>query len=288
LSKQVVADLVSPLREDWSRGRQLVTEGFVGATADGAITTLGRGGSDYTAAVLGAAVGAREVEIWTDVGGVMTSDPRRVGVARWVPRLSYGEAAELSYFGAKVLHPDTVHPAVECGIPLRVLNTLHPEHPGTIIDSEGDHGVPVKAITSKSRVIAITIESGRMLGAHGFMRRVFEAFDRHRVSVDVVATAEVSLTITMDPHPALPALITELEEVATVKVAEGRGILTLVGEGIRFAPNLCQRVFAALEGINVELISMGASRLNLSIVIEGHQLEGALRSIHRAIFEEEA
>jgi aspartate kinase len=277
---------VRPVVEAWGEGLQVITEGFIGATDDGLTTTLGRGGSDYTAALLASAAGAAAIEIWTDVTGVMTADPRLVPGARPVPRLTYAEAAELAYFGAKVLHPATVRPAVERGIPVVVLDSTKPSAPGTTIDAAGDAAHPVKALTIKAGVVLVTIESDRMLGAHGFLRAIFEAFDRSGISVDVVATAEVSVTVSLEPHPALPACCAELARTGKVTVAEGRSVIAVIGEGIKATPGIGARVFGALTGVNVELISMGASRLNLSLVVKDEDRSPAASRIHRVLFED--
>lgn len=274
-----------PLRAACDSGVQVITEGFIGGTKDGLTTTLGRGGSDYTAAILGAAVGCDRIEIWTDVTGVLSADPRVVKTAKPVPRLTYGEAAELAYFGAKVLHPATVRPAVDKGIPVAVLNTMAPLESGTTIDAEGDSTHPVKAITTKSHVVAVTIESGRMLGAHGFLRAIFEAFDRHGISIDVVATAEVSVTVTLAAHDALEACAAELRKIGTVTIDTHRSVVAVIGEGVKATPGVAGRVFSALGGVNIELVSMGASRLNLSIVVKDADRPEALARIHQALFE---
>ena len=277
--------LAQPLRNAFEAGVQVITEGFIGGTRDGLTTTLGRGGSDYTAAILGAAVGCERIEIWTDVTGVMTADPRVVKAAKPVPRLTYNEAAELAYFGAKVLHPATVRPAVDRGIPVAVLNTMSPAEGGTTIDAEGDSSHPVKAITTKSHVVVLTIESGRMLGAHGFLRAIFEAFDRHEISIDVVATAEVSVTVTLAPHPALDACAAELRKLGAVTVDTHRSVVAVIGEGVKATPGVAGRIFGALAGVNVELVSMGASRLNLSMVVKDSDRPEALARIHHVLFE---
>lgn len=277
--------LTEPLRAAWQAGEHVITMGFIGGTKDGLTTTLGRGGSDYSAAILGAAVDADRIEIWTDVTGVMTADPRVVKLAKPVPRLTYNEAAELAYFGAKVLHPATVRPAVDKNIPVVVLNTMAPDDGGTAIDGAGDASHPVKAITTKSNVIAVTIESGRMLGAHGFLRAIFEAFDRHGISIDVVATAEVSVTVTLSPHATLNACVDELKKLGQVTVDTHRSVVAVIGEGVKATPGVAGRIFGALAGVNVELVSMGASRLNLSMVVKDTDRPEALAKIHQVLFE---
>src|SRR2546429_1331525 len=194
---------------------------FIGSTMSGVTTTLGRGGSDFTAALVGAALDAREIQIWTDVSGVLTADPRIVPEARTIPVLSYQEAAELAYFGAKVLHPKTIQPAVDESIPVRVCNSRAPENPGTLIVSESE-ATPqnIKAIAHKNGITTVQVTSARMLGAYGFLRALFEVFDRHRTPVDVVTTSEVSVSLSLDNAGTLPEIVRELEEFGTVEVEE--------------------------------------------------------------------
>jgi len=203
-----------------------VLGGFIGATTKGRTTTLGRGGSDYTAALIGALIGASEIQIWTDVSGVLTADPRVVPHAQTIERLSYSEAAELAYFGAKVLHPKTIQPAIENSIPVRICNSRVPGAPGTLVGPEAETSPrTIKAIAHKTGVTVIQITSARMLGAYGFLRALFEIFDRHRTAVDVVTTSEVSVSLSLDEASALPAIVAELEQLGTVNVKKGQAII---------------------------------------------------------------
>lgn len=265
-----------------------VLGGYIAATSEGVTTTLGRGGSDYSAALIGAAVGAREVQIWTDVTGVLTADPRVVLGARTVPALSYAEAAELAYFGAKVLHPKTLHPATDHGISVRICNSRAPEEPGTLVtgESEGGDGT-VKAIAHKTGITVVQITSSRMLGAYGFLRSLFEVFERHRTVVDVVTTSEVSVSLTVDDPAALPQVLAELEPLGSVTVEADRAIVCVVGEGLRTAPGVAARVFATIADINVSLISQGASRLNLTFVVDNARVGEVVQRLHEALFERE-
>jgi aspartate kinase len=268
-------------------GEVPVVTGFIGKTADGRVTTLGRGGSDYTAAILGAAVGSDEIEIWTDVPGVMSSDPRVVPEAHTIPVLSFNEAAELAYFGAKVLHPKTILPAVRSGIPVRVKNTFEPAHPGTVITAQGDpHAQGARAIAHKKGIAVVSVVSSRMLLAHGFLARIFEVFARHRVVVDLVSTSEVSVSCTVDREEGLDAACEELRAFAEVTVARARGLVCVVTSGTAAARELLPRAFSALaaEGHTVELISMGASAINVSVVLPDAQVDGAVRALHRGLF----
>ena len=266
-----------------------VLGGFIGSTLKGETTTVGRGGSDYTAAIVGSVLGAREIQIWTDVTGVLTADPRVVAEARTIPRLSYAEAAELAYFGAKVLHPKTIQPAVEGRIPVRICNSTRPKEAGTLVCAESEmtrH--TVKAIAHKTGVTTVQITSARMLGAHGFLRALFEVFARHRTIVDVVTTSEVSVSLSLDDAGALPAIVTELEALGTVRVEAECAIVCVVGEGLRGTPGIAARVFNTISDINVTLISQGASSINLTFAIEAARVSEAVNRLHEAFFVEDS
>ncbi len=264
-----------------------VMGGFIGATEAGVTSTLGRGGSDFTASIAGAALRATEIQIWTDVDGMLTADPRVFPGGHRVKSISFAEAAELAYFGAKVLHPSTVLPAMEKGIPVVILNSRRPELSGTRIVREA---VPcrnaVKSIACKTNITLVNITSTRMLMAHGFLRRIFEVFDRYETSVDMLATSEVSVSLTIDTSAQLPAIVKELEEIAQVTVENGQAVVCLVGENIRHTPGVAARVFAALQPINVRMISQGASRMNISLVVAGPDLPKAVESLHAEFFRE--
>ena len=266
-------------------GRAVVTQGYLGATEEGLTTTLGRGGSDYSAALLGAALRASEVQIWTDVEGVLTADPRIVPGALPIPELGFAEAAELAAFGAKVLHPATIQPAVEARIPVTVRHTGRPEGRFTTISGEVATGRPVTALASRGPVTVLTVSSTRMLAQSGFLARLFEVFGRHGTSVDLVATAEVSVSLTVEADAPLKALVRELSAFATVAVSEERAILAVVGERLKRTPGICARIFSALREINVEMISMGANEINLSLVVRRTQADEALRRLHAALIE---
>lgn len=262
-----------------------VLGGFIGSTQKGVTTTLGRGGSDYTAALIGAALGVHEIQIWTDVTGVLTADPRIVPEAQTVERLSYGEAAELAYFGAKVLHPKTIQPAIENAIPVRICNSRAPHEPGTLVGPETETSPrTIKAIAHKTGVTTVQISSARMLGAYGFLRALFEVFDRHRTVVDVVTTSEVSVSLSLDEASALPAIVAELERLGTVRVEEGRAIICVVGEGLRGTPGIAARVFSTISDINVTLISQGASSINFTFAIEEERVKEAVTRLHEEFF----
>jgi aspartate kinase len=263
----------------------VVMGGFIGATSSGQTTTLGRGGSDYSAALIGAGVGAREIQIWTDVDGMLTSDPRIVPGGRRIKSISFAEAAELAYFGAKVLHPATVLPAVEHNIPVRILNSRRPEFEGTRITSEpAPCSNPVKSISSKRGVTVVNIHSTRMLMAHGFLRRIFEIFDRYGISVDMISTSEVSVSLTIDRIEQLGAISQELRQFAEVRVADGLSIVCLVGENIRHTPGIAGRAFERIRGTNIHMISQGASLLNLGLVVADEDLVDVVKALHEEFF----
>jgi aspartate kinase len=279
-----LAATLAPMAE-----RQVVVMGgFIGATTDGVTTTLGRGGSDFTASIAGAGIGAEEIQIWTDVDGMLTCDPTILPGGHRVRTISFAEAAELAYFGAKVLHPATVLPAIEKNIPVLILNSRRPEVEGTRIVPET---VPcrnvVKSIACKRRISLLNIVSTRMLMAHGFLYRIFEVFNRYETPVDMLATSEVSVSLTVDSTRNLEAVARELREFADVSLEDDNAIVCLVGENIRFTPGVAGRVFGALgHAVNVRMISQGASLLNLSFVVAEKDLKRAVEILHNEFFSE--
>ncbi|MBU8912943.1 MAG: lysine-sensitive aspartokinase 3 [Spirochaetales bacterium] len=269
-------------RLDPQPGSLIVTQGFIASTTEGVTTTLGRGGSDFTATILGAALGADVVEIWTDVDGIMTADPRVIDGARTIPAISYDEAAELAYFGAKVVHPYTILPAVQREIPVWVKNTSSPESPGTRITGQAD-GTGIRAVASKSGITLVTVRSSRMLNAYGFLRALFAVFDRHKVSVDLVATSEVSVSMTVDGDTGLGLLEHDLQELGQVEIERGKSIVCLVGRDLFERSGFVAEVFAAVDPAHVRLISLGASEINLSLVVDEGETEGVLRRLHEKL-----
>jgi diaminopimelate decarboxylase/aspartate kinase len=272
-------------------GRVAVTQGFIGgALRDGALQTtlLGRGGSDYSASLLGAALAARRVEIWTDVDGVLTAHPRVVSGARRVKQLSFAEASELAYFGAKVLHPATLLPAIEAAIPVWVGNARRPEGEGTTILPEGvrakDGRFAVKAIAAKRGITVVHVVSSRMLMAHGFLARIFAVFDAHRTAVDLIATSEVSVSLTIDDASRLPAIVADLASLGRVEVQRGMAVVCLVGEGMQGNAGVTAEALRVLERRPVRLLTQGASAINLSVVLPEEAVTGAVRDLHDAFF----
>jgi aspartate kinase len=278
-----LAAAVPPLAAD----SVVVMGGFIGSTRDGVTTTLGRGGSDFTASIVGAGIGAEEIQIWTDVDGMLTCDPTILRGGHRVKTISFAEAAELAYFGAKVLHPATVVPAIEKDIPVLILNSRRPDVPGTRITSAS---VPssnvVKSIACKRKITLVNIHSNRMLMTHGFLSRIFEVFERFETAVDMVATSEVSVSLTIDNTKNVDAILGELRQFAEAGVEHDQVIVCLVGDDIRYTPGVARRTFNALDGINIRMISQGASLLNISFVVKEADLRAAVEALHREFFSE--
>lgn len=284
LTNARLQSIVAPLVD---AGRVVVLGGFVGATPEGVTTTLGRGGSDFTASIVGAGLDAEEVQIWTDVDGMLTADPTILPGGHRVKSIAFAEAAELAYFGAKVLHPATVLPAVEKSIPILILNSRRPEVPGTRITAAAVpcHN-PFKSIACKRRIALLSVTSTRMLMAHGFLHRIFETFARHETSVDMVATSEVSVSLTIDDPRHLDAICRTLRDFAEVTVEEGQAIVCLVGDNIRHTPGLVGRIFHAIPDVPVRMISQGASLLNVSFVVAEPDLAKCVAHLHEEFFRE--
>lgn len=278
-SRRRIREAVTPAAK-----RLYVAQGFIGATPKGVTTTLGRGGSDFTATIFGAALEAERVEIWTDVNGIMSCDPRIVAEARSLTTLSYDEASELAYFGAKVVHPATILPAVELSIPVQVKNTGNPEHPGTTITADTD-SAGFQAIAGKRDITVITVHSSRMLNAYGFLSRLFKVFEEERVSVDLIATSEVSVSVTVDTEELPPRLEEKLRDFGRITVEREKSILSLVGRDLWKDSTFLTRVFTSIgEDIPVRLISLGSSDINLSLVVPSNRAREAMQRLHREFF----
>ena len=275
--------VVDPLLAD---RRIPVLGGFVGASKDGVTTTLGRGGSDYSASIVGACLGASEIQIWTDVDGMLTADPRIIRDVQVVPHLSFGEASELAYFGAKVLHPATIQPAVGQSIPVRILNSRRPQDAtGTLITRERPASERLlTAVASKRGVTVVDITSTRMLMAHGFLARIFATFEKHRTSVDVVTTSEVSVSVTVDDPRRLPEIADDLREVADVTREEHMAILCAVGDGLQRDPTFVWHLLETLDDVPIRMLSQAAARRNVTLVIREQDLEPALVRVHERFF----
>jgi len=284
LIEQRAQELLIPLI---NKAKVPVMGGFIASNEAGMTTTLGRGGSDFTGALIGGSVNADAIEIWTDVDGIMTADPRVCPDALRVKVISFEEAAELAYFGAKVLHPATILPAVKKNIPVLVLNSRNASCEGTRIISIAPHcKSPFKSIAVKKKLAIIDVVASRMLMTHGYLRQIFDVFDKHKCAVDMVSTSEVSVSLTVDSNASLPELSAELGKLADVKYEGKKALICLVGEDIRGQSGMAARVFSAIKHINVRMISQGASEINMSFMIEEDDADEALRSLHAAFFQD--
>ena len=279
-----LADTVKPLLQ---HGRVPVMAGFIGATREGIPTTIGRGGSDFTAAIVGAGLDAGRIEIWTDVDGMMTTDPGLCPQARRIKIITFEEAAELAYFGAKVLHPATLLPAIQKNIPVLVLNSHNPKNEGTRITATAPKSKSIfKAIAAKKRITVVDVVAARMLMAHGFLKSIFEVFANHRCPVDMVSTSEVSVSVTVDSNESVAAIAADLGKIAAVKYAGRKAIVCLVGENIRSTPGIAAKVFSAISDVNIQMISQGASEINISFVIDEADVPKVVSRLHSVFFSE--
>ncbi|MBN1483029.1 lysine-sensitive aspartokinase 3 [candidate division KSB1 bacterium] len=284
-SKKRTQDILAPIV---SAGIVPVIQGFIGSDQDGRTTTLGRGGSDYSATLFGAMLGAPIVEIWSDVDGVLTADPSLVKEAHRIRHMTFKEAAELAYFGAKVLHPATLAPAIEHNMTVIVLNSMNPEFPGTAISktSPVDPSLAgrVKSIAYKEGLTVITVMSSRMLMAHGFMARLFAIFEKYKTAVDLISTSEVTVSLTIDNATNLEQIISEVAEIASVKVEKAKAIVCLVGEGLKRTKGIPGQIFGLLQDTHIYSISQGASEINLSFVIDEADLPKVIIRLHDYFF----
>jgi aspartate kinase len=279
--------MIKPLLE---AGTTVITQGYIGSTKAGKTSTLGRGGSDFSAALLGAWLDENAIEIWTDVDGVMTCDPRLVPEARSIRVMTFTEAAELAYLGAKVLHPDTIAPAVQKNIPVYVLNSLHPKAKGTLITDDPrmlsgmSYGGLVKSIAVKKGQCIINMRSNRMFGRHGFMNELFDVFSRYGVSVEMISTSEVSISVTVDDKSFNEELIRELKTFSDVEIEHNVATVSVVGDNLRLSRGVAGRIFSSLKDVNLRMISQGASEINVGFVVEEHDVVVAVNTLHREFF----
>jgi aspartate kinase len=270
-------------------GTVAIISGFIGKTQNGDITTVGRNGSDFTATCFAAGFGAEECEIWTDTDGVMTADPSVIPSAKSIPTMSFAEASELAYYGGRVLHPSTLLPAIKRNIPVRVLNTNRPHHPGTVItENGGDSSHAVTSIAYKEGNVVITIESAKMLGQPGFLARVFDLLGREKIDIDMISTSEISVSMTCRAVPNLEEAAGELEQFGRVHIDRDKTIVCVVGKNVKHQKGLGAKVFGALSSadVNVEMISQGANKINLSFLIDDREIGRAIPALHRALFDE--
>lgn len=261
-----------------------VITGFLGKSKEGEITTLGRGGSDYTASIVGAAVGAKEIQIWTDVNGIMTADPKIVKSARSIDEVSYKEATELALLGAKVLHPKTILPAVENSIPVRILNTFNPSHKGTLVLSSVGAGSRITSITYKKHIMAISISSIGKVDSREFLRKVLEIFDRNGVPVDLVSNSKIGVSVTIDERNESLKLMTELQAVGKVEAKSNRARVSLVGNDLLYMPDILQNMYTSLKSIEIEMVSSRVSRKTKSVVIAEKYADRAVKRLHTTFF----
>jgi aspartate kinase len=275
---------LKPLLANHKGNNLFITQGFICRNSFGEVDNLRRGGSDYTASLIGAAILAEEIQIWTDIDGMHNNDPRIVKGTKPIARLSFDEAAELAYFGAKILHPQSVFPAQKYRIPVRLLNTMEPKASGTLIAAESDGG-SIKSIAAKDGITAIKIQSSRMLLAYGFLRRVFEIFERYKTPIDMITTSEVAVSLTIDFTDNLAKIVKELHAFGTVEIDQDQSIVCVVGDFGAEKHGYAARVLDALKHIPIRMISYGGSNYNISVLINTPDKTEALRSLHNRLFE---
>ncbi|MDD5361800.1 MAG: lysine-sensitive aspartokinase 3 [Ignavibacteria bacterium] len=264
----------------------VITQGFISNTIDKVTTTLGRGGSDFTASLIGMALDAEEIEIWTDVDGVHTADPRKVKNTKSVSVMSFEEAAELAYFGAKILHPSTIQPAIDKNIPVRILNSMSPESEGTLVlrdDKVRENGV--RSISCKENITVLNVFSAKMLNSYGFLRKLFEIFDKHKTSVDLITTSEVNVSLTLDSDEHLNKIVTELSLFSRVSVENDKALVCVVGKDLKNTKGVTGRIFGAVWNYNITMVSQGASAINISFVVNRSDLNNVLQALHDEFFE---
>ncbi|MGC8773918.1 MAG: lysine-sensitive aspartokinase 3 [Chlorobaculum sp.] len=283
------SEIIKPLLD---AGTVVVTQGYIGATESGRTTTLGRGGSDLSAALFGAWLHSESIEIWTDVDGVMTTDPRMVPEAKSIRVMTFSEAAELAYLGAKVLHPDTIAPAVQKNIPVYVLNTWHPDSKGTLITNNPEllagksHGGLVKSIAVKKAQAILNIRSNRMFGRHGFMSELFDVFERFGISVEMISTSEVSVSLTVDDAVVSEPFIKALGALGEVEIEHKVATVSVVGDNLRMSKGVAGRIFNSLRNVNLRMISQGASEINVGVVVDESDVQAAVAGLHCEFFAE--
>lgn len=279
-----IQEHITPLLEEDPKINIYITQGFICKNSFGEIDNLRRGGSDYTASLIGAAISADEIQIWTDIDGMHNNDPRIVKGTKPIAQLSFDEAAELAYFGAKILHPQSVFPAQKYKVPVRLLNTMEPEAPGTLITNESERG-KIKSIAAKDGITAIKVQSSRMLLAYGFLRRVFEVFERYKTPIDMITTSEVAVSVTIDDTTHLEEILEELNNFGSVEIDRDHTIICVVGDFGAEKHGFASRVFEALKHIPIRMISYGGSNFNVSLLLKDSQKVEALRSLHNRLFE---
>jgi aspartate kinase len=278
-----IGERLGPILETLSAIDVIVTQGYICRNHRNEIDNLKRGGSDYTASLIGAAIRAEEIQIWTDIDGMHNNDPRIVKKTRPIAELTFDEASELAYFGAKILHPSTIVPAQKYHVPVRLKNTMDENAPGTIISDKGSRG-QFKAVAAKDNITAINVKSSRMLLAHGFLRKVFEVFERYKTSIDMISTSEVAVSITIDDNKNLPAILDELKNFGTIGVDENQSIICIVGNKLSEKDGVLKEVFESLATVPIRMVSYGGSQNNISILVETNQKDKVLNLLNEGIF----
>ena len=278
-TEKKIKEMIKP-----EKNKLIIAQGFISSSEEGATTTLGRGGSDFTATIIGSALDAEEVQIWTDVDGILTSDPRLVKNARTMTTISYVEAAELAFFGAKVVHPSTIQPAVEKRIPVVVKNTGNPQAPGTRIIKDAQSS-GLTGIAGKKNITLINISSSRMLNAYGFLSKIFTIFNKYQTPVDLISTSEVSVSMTIEDTKNINAIVSELELIGKTTIESNCGIVCLVGKNIWKDSDLISKIFKTLSPATIKMISLGASDVNLSMVLDEKEVNDIIIKLHNAFFE---
>ena len=282
--EESLADKLSEQIKKHSESQILVSQGFICRNAKGDVSNLERGGSDYSASLFGAAINAEEIQIWTDIDGMHNNDPRFIENTKPVRELSFNEAAELAYFGAKILHPASIKPARKNNVPVRLLNSLNPSAAGTLISSMTTRAT-IKAVAAKSGITAIKIRSSEMLQAPGFLHKIFEVFEHYQTSIDMVTTSEVAVSVTIDDTSSLPIIVDVLSEFAHIEVDDSLSIICIVGEYLVENSGLATKVIGALEGTPIRMISYGGSAHNISLLVSEESKTKALQALHDKLFD---
>lgn len=279
-----ISQRLKPIISSFSTADIIVTQGYICRNHLNEIDNLKRGGSDYTASLIGAAIRAKEIQIWTDIDGMHNNDPRVVKNTFPIANLTFDEASELAYFGAKILHPSTIVPAQKYNVPVLLKNTMDEKAPGTIISDKVSNKLEVKALAAKDGITTINIKSSRMLLAYGFLRKIFEVFEKHKTSIDMIATSEVAVTVTIDEQKSLDEIVEELKSFGHIEVEKNQSIICIVGNGLADKPGVLQEVFNALGKINVRMVSFGGSSNNISLLVDTSQKENSLKALNAGLF----
>jgi aspartate kinase len=279
-----ISNRLKPLLQSLQNIDVIITQGYICRNHHNEIDNLKRGGSDYTASLIGAAIRAEEIQIWTDIDGMHNNDPRIVKKTYPISELTFDEASELAYFGAKILHPSTIVPAQKYNVPVRLKNTMDEKAPGTIITSKGSEGI-FKAVAAKDNITAIKIKSSRMLMAYGFLRRVFEVFEQYKTPIDMITTSEVAVSLTIDTNTNLPLIEAELKKFGTIEIDNDQSIISIVGNNITSKKGVLKKIFDALSEIPVRMVSCGGSNNNVSVLIETAYKEKALNAPNEGVFD---